>query len=88
MATRIAEVDQGVVYASLKHRNRLREAGAVELDEFLGEGIKAVFSRLTLKIALRSSATSLAGTWEITLRSKCTTHLCHPTPAARREPPP
>src|SRR5215208_3181621 len=44
---------------------------------------RAVLSRLTLKIAFRSSATSpisLAGTWESTLRSKCTTHLCHSTP--------
>src|SRR5215203_4756147 len=44
---------------------------------------RAVFWRLTLKIALRSSATSIiaeAGTWAKTLRWKCTTHRCHWAP--------
>src|SRR5215213_3866303 len=38
VAPRVAKVDESVIYASLKHRNRLGVALLVERDEFLGQG--------------------------------------------------
>ncbi len=43
--------------------NRLRVALGVQRDELLGQSLRAVFSRLTLKIALRSSVTSPIALW-------------------------
>jgi hypothetical protein len=52
-------VGEGIHYARLQDRNRLRQTLAVELSTNSSARARVAFWRLTLKIALRSSATSL-----------------------------